>query len=210
MGLGGLATLVAALAVLAAAFWMRDGERDTRSGLDRDERVGAEAAHADQARAAEPAPARPRSPASPARPAPATTVEPAVAGFAAPFETPPGRSPLERSPGYVPPADPESASVRLGRRDAPLLDGEFDGGAASLQELGRLVVAALNAGDESGLHALRVTRSEFERFLWREFPQSRPITNVTADDAWSLSDAGSVAGASRAVGLRAASACSAR
>ncbi|HEU4333894.1 MAG TPA: hypothetical protein VFT32_05310 [Candidatus Eisenbacteria bacterium] len=140
------------------------------------------------------------APRSPASTTPAAAIEPALARASDPFGSAPGRSPLERSPGYVPPADPESASVRLGRREAPLLEGEFDGGAASLEELGRLVVAALNAADESGLHALRVTRAEFERYFWREFPQSRPITNITADDAWGLSDASSLAGASRAVG----------
>jgi hypothetical protein len=64
------------------------------------------------------------------------------------------------------------------------------------------VEAALDAarrGDESALHALRATRGEFERFLWREFPQSRPVTNITAADAWSFMSAGSLAGANRAV-----------
>lgn len=187
IGAGHVATLVVALAVLAVAFWMRDGGRVSGDAPDR---------HRGRERIAP----------SASRLAPETSAafEPALAGFAAhpgaPLESPPGRSPLERSPGYVPPADPESASVRLGRREAPLLDGEFDGGTASLEEFCRFVVTALNAGDEGALHALRVTRAEFERFLWREFPQSRPITNITADDAWGLSDAGSLAGASRAVG----------
>lgn len=201
--------MVVALAVLAVAFWMRDGGRvsgdapDRHRGRDGERFVEASTVSAGhEAVTATP----PGSAPSASRLAPPTSAafEPALAGFAAPLgaalETPPGRSPLERSPGYVPPADPESASVRLGRREAPLLDGEFDGGAASLEEFGRFVVAALNAGDEGALHALRVTRSEFERYLWREFPQSRPITNITADDAWSLSDASSLAGASRAVG----------
>lgn len=65
-----------------------------------------------------------------------------------------------------------------------------------------LVEAALDAarrGDEDALHRLRATRSEFERFLWREFPQSRPVTNITAADAWSFMSQGSRTGANRAV-----------
>lgn len=108
-------------------------------------------------------------------------------------------SPLERSPGYYPPADPESASVRLGRREAPEVSDLFQGGATSMDEFGRLVVAALNARDGLELHSLRVTQGEFEKVIWREFPQSRPITNITAADAWSLSDPRSRTAVSRAV-----------
>jgi hypothetical protein len=111
----------------------------------------------------------------------------------------PGRSPLEHSPGYYPPADPESASVRLGRREAPYVSGEFTGGAASLEDLGRAVLDAINARNVTALHELRVTRREFETFLWREFPESRPITNITVDDAWSMSVHTSRNGGSRAV-----------
>ncbi len=111
-----------------------------------------------------------------------------------------GRSPLEGAPGYFPPADPESASVRRGRREAPVISTPFQGGAGSMDEFGRLVVAALNANDEAALRALRVTRSEFETIIWREFPESRPITNITAEDAWSLSEPRSLSGASRAMG----------
>jgi hypothetical protein len=112
-----------------------------------------------------------------------------------------GRSPLERAPGYIPPADPESASVRLGRRDAKPVDDEFSGGAASLDDFGRQVADALNALDERALHRLRVTRGEFERILWPEFPESRPITRITAEDAWSFSEPRSLTAASRTIGL---------
>lgn len=203
IGAGGIATLIVALALLGVAFWMRDGDRGAKRSADRGASVEATVANTGDLTTDAPSPvsslgSRRRRDSRESRPG--AGVEPAIAHDTQPYATSPGRSPLERSPGYVPPADPESASVRLGRREAPLLEGEFDGGAASLEELGRLVVAALNAADESGLHALRVTRAEFERYLWREFPQSRPITNITADDAWGLSDASSLAGASRAVG----------
>jgi hypothetical protein len=90
--------------------------------------------------------------------------------------------------------------VRLGRREAPLVPDLFQGGASSLREFATELLAGLNAGNEPALHRLRVTREEFERILWREFPESRPITNITADDAWSMSEARSVSGASRAMG----------
>src|SRR5690242_3303186 len=48
-------------------------------------------------------------------------------------------------PGYVPPNDPESSSVRIGRRvNAPLVSRPFTGGARSLEELGRKVCHALD------------------------------------------------------------------
>jgi hypothetical protein len=110
------------------------------------------------------------------------------------------RSPLERSPGYYPPDDPESLSVITGRRDAPLVDLELTGAAPSMDQLARMLLEALNRRDERALHALRVNRQEFEVILWREFPESRPVTNITADDAWQNAAAGSMAGASRAAG----------
>ncbi len=137
-----------------------------------------------------------------------TSTVPAEASFISPaMETavaPPSRaggSPLRNAPGYFPPADPESSSVRLGRREAPEVPGLFRGGAASLEEFGRSVVTALNAKDETALHGLRVTRGEFETILWREFPESRPVTRITAEDAWEMSEPSSMAGASRTVGL---------
>ncbi len=131
---------------------------------------------------------------APAPSAPAPPKEAALSGRGAP-------SPLRRSPGYYPPADPESASVRLGRREAPEVPDLFQGGAISMEEFGRLVVAALNALDEHEIHSLRVTRGEFEKIIWREFPQSRPITNITAGDAWSLSDPRSFTAVNRAIGI---------
>lgn len=131
------------------------------------------------------------------------------ASSAAPAPMPPpavpatraGDSPLRTAPGYFPPADPESASVRLGRRESPEVPDLFQGGAASIEEFGRSVVTALNGKDEKALHTLRVTRVEFEKILWREFPESRPITRITAEDAWEMSEPRSISGAGRAVGL---------
>lgn len=108
------------------------------------------------------------------------------------------RSPLEQSPGWVPPSDPESLSVITGRREAPPVSGELTGGAPMLLALVESALDAARRADEGALHGLRVTRAEFERFLWREFAQSRPVTNITASDAWGFISSGSLAGANRA------------
>jgi hypothetical protein len=108
------------------------------------------------------------------------------------------RSPLEQSPGWTPPSDPESLSVITGRREAHPVSGELEGGAPNLLALVEAALDAARRGDEDALHRLRATRSEFERFLWREFPQSRPVTNISAADAWSFLSSGSLAGANRA------------
>jgi hypothetical protein len=105
------------------------------------------------------------------------------------------------TPGYYPPDDPESLSVLTGKRDAPPVDLELSGGAATLRDLSQELLAALNARDEQALAALRVTKHEFRVICWPEFPESRPVTHITLDDAWLMAAAKSQAGASRAVGL---------
>jgi len=81
--------------------------------------------------------------------------------------------------------DPDSASVRLGRRpDAPLVSTPFRGGARSLDELGRTVARLLSHDDRDSLLALCVTDAEFRDILWREFPQSRPATGLQWEDGW--------------------------
>lgn len=98
-----------------------------------------------------------------------------------------GRPSVKDSPGYVPLVDPESSSVRLGRRtNAPLVSKRFAGGAASLAELGRAVCWALQHPQSDSLLHLCVTDGEFRDILWREFPQSRPATGVQWDDAWKV------------------------
>lgn len=96
------------------------------------------------------------------------------------------RSPLEQSPGYYPPPDPESLSVVRGRRDARPVSVELTGGAASVKGLVALVLAGLSAKDGQALQELRVTKAEFATIFWPEFPQSRPVTNITVDDAWEM------------------------
>ena len=143
-------------------------------------------------------------------PAPAPALEPKPAAqrptaiaaiLPSPVETPRprARSPLEQSPGYYPPADPESMSVITGRRDAPLVEFEFHGGAPTADDLAIRLLAALRAGDAKSLHELRISRDEFEKILWPELPESRPITNITADDAWDAANLRSISSADRAI-----------
>jgi hypothetical protein len=100
----------------------------------------------------------------------------------------PGRplqpSVLEQAPGYRPLEDPELESVVSGRRVVGETDIPFMGGAASAEELARSILMNLNYDDRRGLHELRVTYDEFRDILWPEFPQSRPATNIQANDAW--------------------------
>ena len=91
---------------------------------------------------------------------------------------------VQDSPGYVPPADPESASVRTGRRAAKMIDLPLTGGRRSLDALARAIVAALGTPSADSLFALCVTKEEFTKILWPEFPQSRPATGWSGDDAW--------------------------
>jgi hypothetical protein len=90
------------------------------------------------------------------------------------------------SPGWYPNVDPESMSVAFGRRtNAPLVSRRFQGGARSLDDLGRRVCRALHHENSDSLLQLCVTADEFRVILWREFPQSRPATGLTWQDAWS-------------------------
>ena len=94
---------------------------------------------------------------------------------------------LRDSPGYYPPTDPESASVRLGRRTrAPRVSIPFEGGATSLDALGRALCWAAHHDDADTIAKLSISEGDFRRILWREFPQSRPATGMTADDAWQV------------------------
>jgi hypothetical protein len=120
----------------------------------------------------------------------------APASTAAPLHA----SSLLNEPGYKPLVDPESSAVALGRRvNAPLVALPFTGGAKSLDDLGRAVCGALHAGSRDSLMKLCVTDKEFRVILWREFPQSRPVTGVHWDDAWKILYARLHAGCSQAV-----------
>lgn len=92
---------------------------------------------------------------------------------------------IKDSPGYIPLVDPESTSVRLGRRtNAPIVKTPFSNGARSLDDLGRAVCRAITLDTHDSLTLLTITESEFRDILWREFPQSRPVTGLTWEDGW--------------------------
>jgi hypothetical protein len=102
-------------------------------------------------------------------------------------DTPPrsGGYSVKDSPGYIPLVDPESTSVTLGRRpNAPIVSKPFRGGAASLDSLGRAVCRVLERPSLDSLMSLTVSQDEFREILWPEFPQSRPVTGLTWEDAW--------------------------
>jgi hypothetical protein len=97
---------------------------------------------------------------------------------------------IKDSPGYVQLVDPESTSVRLGRRpNAPLVRMPFMHGASSLNDLGRAVCRALERGTRDSLRLLTLAEDEFRVILWPEFPQSRPATGLTWEDGWRVLNA---------------------
>ena len=92
---------------------------------------------------------------------------------------------IRDSPGWYPIVDPESMSVLLGRRtNAPLLSKPFRGGTRNLDDLGRAICRLLGKSNRDSLMLLCIREDEFRDILWREFPQSRPITGLTWEDAW--------------------------
>jgi len=103
----------------------------------------------------------------------------------APAAPPERHGSVTLEPGYVPPNDPESSSVRIGRRvNAPYVKMPFTGGARSLEELGRKVCHALDYETADSLFTLTVGQDEFRYILWPEFPMSRPATGITWQDGW--------------------------
>lgn len=107
---------------------------------------------------------------------------------------------IEDSPGFVPAVDPESSSVRIGLRlNAPRVNKPFVGGATSLDALGRAVCRALHHGDADSLRLLCVRMDEFRDIMWAEFPQSRPATGLTWEDAWRVLDVRLLGGCNGAV-----------
>lgn len=114
---------------------------------------------------------------------------------------PPSGPSTRNSPGWYPTVDPESASVRIGRRvNAPVVSMPFKGGLKSLDDVGRTVCRLLSHSDRESLWAICVADSEFRQIMWREFPQSRPVTGLQWDDAWRVLSMRLTSGCSDAVG----------
>jgi len=116
-------------------------------------------------------------------------------------DPPQRRAPSIRdSPGWYPIVDPESMSVLLGRRtNARLVSKPFRGGTRNLDELGTAICRLLRRSDQDSLLGLCVGEDEFRDIMWREFPQSRPITGLTWEDAWTSLTQRLMAGCSGAV-----------
>jgi hypothetical protein len=94
------------------------------------------------------------------------------------------RTPLERSPGYVRPYDPEWRSVVRGRREAPEISVPLAGGESSLEALAKAILRGAASRDRRSLRELHMTFEEFDTIVWPELPQSRPVTHALPQDAW--------------------------
>jgi hypothetical protein len=90
---------------------------------------------------------------------------------------------FEANPALLP-DDPESDAVTRGRRLVPALEGDLANSFDTPEALAEAILLAIEQQSIEPFEDLRVDRGEFERYFWPEFPQSRPITNVTAADAW--------------------------
>ena len=60
----------------------------------------------------------------------------------------------------------------------------FEDSAASLEALGRSVLAALSLDDTATLRRLRLTETEHNLVVWPELPAARPEVNFPVDLAW--------------------------
>lgn len=131
-------------------------------------------------------PATPRD--APPAPRAPRALSPATVPLA-PMGAEPGASVLDgvESPDRV--RDDEADAVRRGKRVVGPISNELSGGFASAEDLARAILKSTRANDTQGLHALRVSDREFAAIFWPEFPQSRPATNVQAEDAWFFHDA---------------------
>ena len=99
-----------------------------------------------------------------------------------------GREPvpskLTERPDYVPPNDPESDALRRGYRLSPPNALPLQHGLGSADWLAEEILLAVTADSRESLLDLRITFEEFAAILWEEMPQSRPVTNIKAEDAW--------------------------
>jgi hypothetical protein len=96
------------------------------------------------------------------------------------------RSSGTSSPGFAMPYDPEWRAVARGRRDAPAVDLALENAVPHLEDLAQAVLESLRDRDAERLLSLHLTRDEFLRICWREFPQSRPYLKIPDAEAWSF------------------------
>ena len=82
------------------------------------------------------------------------------------------------------PKDPEADSVTRGRRIVGPIDVELANGFDTPEELAEKYLDAIFLEAMDLFDKIRVSEKEHAAIFWPEFPQSRPITNVTAGEAW--------------------------
>lgn len=96
----------------------------------------------------------------------------------------PGTSRFSNLEGFEKANDPEWDSVHRGRRNAPRVTGDFEGAVRGFDALVTGVMTALDDEDQRALTYLRISGHDYEKFCWPEFPQSRPVTNIPANESW--------------------------
>jgi hypothetical protein len=103
----------------------------------------------------------------------------------APMGQPKRPSMLDGKKGVGRTEDAEADAVARGRRNVPRRDDfslsrTFDTPEACAQDL----LDALLTRDPKVVHGVHVTKDEYEKLLWPEFPQSRPIVHEPVDEAF--------------------------
>lgn len=96
----------------------------------------------------------------------------------------PGKSRFEGLDGFDGPDDPERSSVARGRREAPAVDGDLDGGVRGFDKLIGEIMTALDNQDARAFTYLRISGHDYQKFCWPEFPESRPVTNIPVNESW--------------------------
>jgi hypothetical protein len=82
------------------------------------------------------------------------------------------------------PNDPEADAVRRGRRLVGPVDRELELAFDTPEKLAETYLDAIFLESMELFDEIRVSEEEHEAIFWPEFPQSRPITNVEAGEAW--------------------------
>ncbi|HMB67814.1 MAG TPA: hypothetical protein VKU85_00835, partial [bacterium] len=82
------------------------------------------------------------------------------------------------------PDDPEADSVQRGRRLVGPIDRELELAFDTPEHVAETYLDAIFLESLELFDEIRVTEDEHAEIFWPEFPQSRPITNVEAGEAW--------------------------
>ncbi|MEZ4650155.1 MAG: hypothetical protein R3E97_15495 [Candidatus Eisenbacteria bacterium] len=96
----------------------------------------------------------------------------------------PGKSRFAGQEGFEAADDPERDSVIRGRREAPEVQGDLDGGVRGFDKLIGEIMTALDNQDARAFTYLRISGHDYQKFCWPEFPESRPVTNIPVNESW--------------------------